>query len=242
MKNKVIIVGDSYTFGQGCLDREYYYDHKKEAWLGSPLTWDSTPSQHCWAALAQADFPNFEFCNISRPGNSNDNMVKQLAEVADGDTALVIFAASFHDRKLIKHFSHDIVAPWSINGQWKINGEQPQSYQDAKTQYTKHLYINEIGLNTTLMAILAGWSLAVLNQAKFAWSVPFFPNDPGPFVIPQSALHLTNLEYPSLNTYPFYKIGINSEIALAKDLHASEYGHQMYYQHEIKPLLNNLLT
>jgi hypothetical protein len=241
MKNKIIIVGDSYTFGQGCSDREHYYNRKTKTWVGNSFEYDLPPSAHCWSALAQSDFPNFEFHNLSRPGNSNDNMFRQLVNKIDNHTALVIFAASFNDRQLVKMHNGELLAPWLVNGSGlMIDKTYPQSYIDAKISFITHLYTEEIGENTTLMSLLSAWALSVMNQSQFVWSTPCL--DEVKFKIPECAAHLKNLEYESLNTYPFYKINVEDSLAIAIDGHASAYGHQQYYQHEIKPLLTRLLS
>ena len=239
MKNKIIILGDSYTFGQGCADRERYYDQDSRKWVGETNLFASGPSEHCWASLAQQDFVNYEFQNLSRPGNSNDNMFRTLVSKIDTNCELVILASSFNDRMLVKDHLSDECFPWSVNGWWEIDSVQPKNYSEAKAQFSKHLYTEKMGQNYAIMGIAAAWAMAVLNQSQFVWSCPNFGDTVS--VLPTSMTHLNNLQYTSLNTYQFDKLNVDHNSALANDGHANELGQKLYYEAEIKPMLQKLL-
>jgi len=58
MKN-ILVVGDSFSYGQGCSDRP---------WNQKP--YKASPSQFAWPALLQKELPEYNIINISYPGNS----------------------------------------------------------------------------------------------------------------------------------------------------------------------------
>lgn len=241
MKNKVIIVGDSYTFGHGCSDRVHYYDETTKKWVGDPDLNLRGPSQHCWATLAQRDFPNFEFINLALPGNSNDAIFKSLSESIDLETKLVIFAGSFANRMLIKSHNDESVDSWIVGAQWlKFEPTQPTSYLSAKEMFIKHLYHNVMGENISVATILGSWALAILHQAEFMWSFPI--GEPMLDEKNLNAIHMQGLQFPSISRYRFDEMfNIEFESILAVDRHVNDLGHKLYYQQEIAPRLKTIL-
>jgi len=243
MKNKIIIVGDSYAYGHGLPDRVHYYDQKSKSWIGQSWAEDAPPSVYCWASLAGRDFTNFEFLNVSIPGNSNDNMFINLLNEIDDRTALVIFAGSMPARTIIKHHTVDeMVVPWIVRAETIEYDKQPKAYAAAKENFVKHLYNNKIGNTHSSMAIIAAWAVALLHQAKFAWCVPRLESD----LLNEKGLtiaHIKEMSFPSIINYEFApKFGPNWQDFEAADGHINEYGHKLYYEAEIKPLLTRLLS
>lgn len=243
MKNKIIIVGDSYTFGHGCSDRIHYYDKQSETWIGDQAINVKGPSQHCWASLAARDFSKYEFINLSAPGNSNDNIFKGIADTVDLNTELVMFAGSFSNRMLIKDHGSESVFPWIVGMNWlPSEPTQPKSYFTAKESFIKHLYIDSMGNNYTVMAIMSAWAASILYQSKFVWSIP--GHEPTLVDKQLTTVHMQSLQFLSIARYPFNdKFNIQDEsVYLAADGHINDYGHNLYYETEIKPLLTRLLS
>lgn len=240
MKNKIIIAGDSYAFGHGLSDRVHYFDYKSKTWIGDADAIRS-PSYHCWPSLASRDFTNFEFLNISLPGNSNDNMFLQLVDSIDYDTTLVIFAGSMIDRTIIRNFTDDEhIVPWIVRVEPPEWTSQPNAYTTAKENFIKHLYSSKIGKARSSTAILAAWALALTHQSMFAWSVPRLETE----LINSKELsnsHIKGMNFPSIVNYQFdEKFGLRDYHVA--DGHINEVGHLLYYENEIKPLLTRLLS
>lgn len=243
MKNKVIIVGDSYTFGHGCSDRTHYYDQKTKTWIGDTSICLKGPSQHCWASMAARDFGNYQFVNLGLPGNSNDNIFRSLLDIIDLSTELVIFAGTFSNRMLIKHHDSESVFPWIVGMNWlSVEHGQPKSYFTAKESFIKHLYHDAMGDNYAVLAVLAAWATSMLHQSKFVWSIP--AQEPVLTDKQLTSVHMKSLQFPSIARYPFFdKFNIQDEsVYIAADGHINDYGHNLYYETEIKPMLKNLLT
>ena len=242
MKNKIIIVGDSYTFGHGCVDRIHYYDAIQNKWVGDQDLNKRGPSEFCWASLARRDFTNFKFFNLSQPGNSNDNMFKALSDVIDNDVALIIFAGTFANRILIKDSNSDSIVPWIVGMQWLSTYPQPKEYGNAKESFVKHLYQDSMGDNSAAMACIAAWGLSIANQTKFIWAIP--QREPVLEHNLLSTIQMQNLQFPSIARYPFFeKFDLKpNTMYLAADGHVNDYGHNLYYETEIKPLLTRLLS
>lgn len=244
MKNKVIIIGDSYAFGHGCSDRIHYYDQNTKKWIGNPDFFLDGPSQHCWAGLAKSDFPKFEFINLAKPGNSNDNMFKELSETIDENVALVIFSGTFANRMLIKSdvIDKNEILPWIVGAYWlEMEINRPKSYISSKEAFIKHLYHDAMGENYAILSILAAWATSILYKSKFIWS---FPLEETMLTNRNLTLaHMKNLQFPGIARYPFVTtFGVDQYSVVAADGHINDYGHRLYYDQEIKPLLTTLLA
>ena len=63
--NRVIVLGDSFTFGHGCSDRVYYYDEDLKKFIGDiKLVKQCIPSEYCWPSLLQKEFPSLKVYNL----------------------------------------------------------------------------------------------------------------------------------------------------------------------------------
>jgi uncharacterized protein involved in high-affinity Fe2+ transport len=88
---------------------------------------------------------------------------------------------------------------------------------------------------------LAAWATSVLNQSKFVWSIP--AQEPVLADKQLTSVHMKSLQFQSIARYPFgptFNIQ-DAHVYLAVDGHINDYGHNLYYETEIKPLLKNLL-
>ena len=79
--DRVIVLGDSFTFGHGCSDRVYYYDEDLKKFVGdiTPMN-QCIPSEYCWPALLQKEFPRLKVHNLSQPGHCNQGMFRDLLD------------------------------------------------------------------------------------------------------------------------------------------------------------------
>jgi hypothetical protein len=243
--DRVIVLGDSYTFGHGCSDRVYYYDEDLKKFIGDrTLLEQCIPSKYCWAALLQKDFPNLTVHNLSQPGHCNQGMFRDLLDFYvkyDYNlNDLIIFNGTFSDRIEVRTMYHlDQVGPWAIGWEYMTGGDYKE-YITAQKYYTKHLYHEKIGINLTLSSLLGAYSYSTLNKHKFLYSLP---DDAHPSIIPNIRC-INNHAIPKIFSYDFsgiddYQFNVTCE---SKDTHTNEKGHQIYYEKEIKPRIQNLIS
>ena len=153
------------------------------------------------------------------------------------------FGHGCSDRILIKDPDVDVVRPWIVGTQWlAADSNQPKSYLSAKESFIKHLYHESMGENTTAMTVIAAWAVSIIHQSKFVWSLP--RQEPVLNDKQLQSIHMQSLQFPSINRHPlFTKFNIQDQnIYLAVDGHINDYGHRLYYEAEIKPLLTTLLS
>lgn len=242
--DRVIVLGDSYTFGHGCLDRIYYYDEDLKKFVGDvTLLQQCIPSEYCWAALLQKEFPNLTVHNLSQPGNCNQGMFRNLLDFyiyRECNTRdLIIFNGTFSDRIEVRTMYHeDQVGPWAIGWEYMTNGEHKE-YISAQKNYTKYLYHELIGFNLTMSSLLGAYSYTTLNKHNFLYSLPHS----GHHLIEPNIRCINEHEIPKIHAYDFsgnndYQFNVTCE---AKDTHTNEKGHQIYYEKEIKPRIQKLL-
>lgn len=245
--NRVIVLGDSFTFGHGCSDRIYYYDEDLKKFVGDiKLIQQCIPSEYCWPSLLQKEFPRLKVHNLSQPGHCNQGMFRNLldfyVEYDYNLNDLIIFNGTFSDRIEVKaHNLVDTIGSWSIGWEYMSAGfdQAYKDYSSAQKYYTKHLYHEKIGINLTLSSLLGAYSYSTLNKHDFLYSLP---DRPHPSVKP-NIRHINNYEIPTISGYDFsgendYQFNITCE---AKDTHTNELGHQIYYEKEIKPRIQKMI-
>lgn len=213
---KIVVLGDSFTFGQGCSD--------------VPLVFAGIPSSYCWASLIQKQFP-VTVDNRAMPGYSNASILESLHQLLTTDIDLVIFCASFPARIQI-NFT-DYVSE-SVSPIW---GSAQNNLQigNAVKLYYKYLYSNRIGYTNTITSLLAAYGAAKLVGAEFLWSKPDNLESDTP--IPAGSISDRVFEY--LNEQQFlsstdFKYTSNE---LAPCGHPNNDGHARYYKEIIEPLL-----
>jgi hypothetical protein len=253
-KTKVIIVGDSFTFGHGCADRVFYYDHKLKVFVGDydPFR-DLSPSEHCWAALLQREYPNLEVVNLAKPGHCNTAIFKDAAtylinnEIREGD--ILLYNGTKCDRIEVATGDNGPPVSWVMGWDHMAQQKDVVDYNIAKKLYIKYLYHDEIGLNYALASVMGAYGYASANKLKFSWNLPMihYPSDPGiidkSFLkrIPKSVL---SLETPSIAAWDFsgvhdYDFNVT---CVGKDYHTNDKGHVIYYEKQIKPLIEKFLN
>ena len=253
-KTKVIIVGDSFTFGHGCSDRVFYYDHKLKKFVGdyNPKT-DLTPSQHCWAALLQREYPDLEVINLAKPGYCNTAIFKDLSiyvstnEIKEGD--IVLFNGTHPDRMEVATEQCEHPVSWVMGWDHQAQQEDEIDYNIAKKMYIQHLYHDQIGVNYSVASLMGAYGYASANKLNFAWNFPILFRPPSPGVLstdfltmlPNSLLenrkpHIANYDFSGVNDYEF-NLTCN-----CVDNHTNDKGHLIYYEQQIKPLIEKFLN
>ena len=244
MNKRIIILGDSFTFGHGCLDRIYYYDEDLKKFVGDITPMEKCiPSEYCWPALLQKDFPNIEVFNLSQPGHSNQGMFRNLLEFyskhAYISDDLIIFNGTFSDRIEIRSaFDEDTIGSWAMGWEYMSLVENFKEYVSAQKDYIKYLYHEKIGFNLTVSSLLGAYGYATSNNHSFLYSTPI--------ISPEMLLHTKKIfpdriipiiwyDFSGKNNYEF------NVTCQAKDTHINERGHQIYYEKEIKPRIQQFL-
>jgi hypothetical protein len=244
--DRVIVLGDSYTFGHGCSDRIYYYDEDLKEFVGDRTPMEHCiPSEYCWAALLQKEFPNLEVFNLSQPGHCNQGMFRDLLEFYDKhayiSNDLIMFNGTFSDRIEIRTmYTDDKIGSWAIGWEYMTGGQNFTEYVSAQTNYTKYLYHEKIGFNLLLSSLLGAHSFSTLNKHDFLYSLPRRGH---PSIKPNIEC-ITGHEMPEIFEYDFsgindYQFNVTCQ---AKDTHINERGHQIYYEKEIKPRIQQFIS
>lgn len=245
-KTKVIIVGDSFTFGHGCSDRMFYYDHELKEFVGD---WDPvtkiSPSNHCWATLLQKEYPNLEVVNLAEPGNCNTAMFRNLTDfitnnsIAEDD--IILLNGTNPDRIEISLPGQEIPKSWVLGWDHQSRWQRSTELNQAKELYVKHLYNDQVGFNYSLLTLLGSYGYAMTYKTKFAWSFPHhrepqvkdrFPSN----LLPQRIPHITEFDFSGQEDDEF------NLSCRSVDFHVNELGHSIYYEKQIKPLIEKFLN
>jgi len=212
---KIVVLGDSFTFGQGCSD--------------TPMGYIAKPSEYAWPSLIQKEFA-VTVDNRSRPGYSNASIVERLHQELTDDIKLVICCVSFAARIQIRRTEN---AAESIGPNWQSDRTFPQ-LETAVEHYYKYLYSDRIGHASSITTLLAAYASAQLVGADFLWCMP------DPVHIPSLNNHvldrLRDSQFLSFADFKWTK----AESSVCD--HPNNDGHQRYYNQVIVPVLKNKLT
>lgn len=214
---KILVVGDSYAYGEGCIDRQ-----------NNRNDWDLRPSEHCWANLIQNYF-NIPVTNLSLYGIDNLSIFAKIKNCNYKDYDLIIFAGT-HECRIQVCDPLDQNATRTILANFNPNWSVPNSnlYNQAHLSYFKYFYSELIGTNISIASILAAYSLTQMTRAKFLFSLPQGITD----------VLLTDLDkfrFTACYDFPYTK----NQLALCR--HPNELGQNAYFESVIKPLIQNLL-
>lgn len=245
-KRKVIIVGDSFTFGHGCSDRVFYYVHELKEFVGD---WDplkvNTPSQYCWSVLLQKEYPNLEVVNLAEPGNCNTAMFRSLTDfIANNSIAeddIILLNGTNPDRIEIALPGTEIPQSWVLGWDHQSRWARSTEFNHAKELYIKHLYNDQIGFNYSLLTLLGLYGYAMTYKTKFAWS---FPRHRAPQVKDRAPPNLLSHLIPHIAEFDFsgkWDDAFNLSCR-SVDFHVNDLGHSIYYEKQIKPLIEKFLN
>jgi len=243
---KIIVLGDSFTYGHGCSDRVYYYDHKNKKYVGEYF--DATtkpPSEFSWPSLLQKDYPQYEVINLAKGGTSNQTMARDFMEYKQNnsmeDVALVMFNSTFIDRIEVASYQHlDATHNWLLS--WDIPEKvEPAEYTLAKKLALKCLINDDILGHQATMSLLSVKAFAQHYGIKFLWSTVFeigfheFHSDVLNEFNEDRFPHIYKYDYSGTMDFDF-----NSKF-VAEDNHTNTLGHIMYYKKVILPKLKTIL-
>lgn len=243
---KIITLGDSFTFGHGCSDREYYYDHDTKTFIGDHRPFkENIPSQYCWPTLLQQHMHEVEVINLSQPANSNQGLFRNLLTYCETNTInegdIIIFNGSFPGRIDIASGARpEVTVPWVMGWDHQSQMENEIEYNVAKKMYITHLFNDSIGYAQSLSSVLATHAFATMYKAKYIWSLPnhVYPKEVLDKLKPINHLRITDLckyDFSGTNTYDFNKT------CFAPDYHVNNLGHSIYLQKQIIPVIQSLL-
>lgn len=212
---KIMLAGDSYTFGQGCSDNSLY-----------------SPSEFCWGSLISKTYTKFTVMNYSAPGVDNLTIAKQVWENLSDRPDLIIFCSTSALRIQV----NDPVNPgkyiFSINPNYDypLLRQEPsgKKFLEAAEYYYRYLYNDQTGNNYTASAILSAYACSCLIGAEFLWSLQTTSQI--------KILHqIGSKQFQSMFDFPLSK----EEIAPCQ--HPNDAGHRRYFSQFIEPLLQKYL-
>lgn len=234
---KIIILGDSFTFGQGCADRLWYWDEKLKKFIGNQYKANEGPSIHAWSNHLQKDYPNYKVINLAMPGTDNTTISQTAQRKIDADTALVILNSAPENRIQIKHYNWHMPTSWNLSA---IDDEL-KAYADAQNMFVKHLYHPSVTKQLTVNAILSIIATCQYHNVKFIFGASEvtdlikFSNIMKNMHEHNGILHIAELIYPS-----FAGVKPINEF-FAPEGHVNEIGHEFYYNNVIRPRVNGYL-
>lgn len=230
MKN-ILILGDSFTYGQGCKDRIY---------IDMNLL---PPSEHCWSSLLAKDYPDYEVINLARPGADNTSMSLLAQNNINSDTQLVMFNVTPPGRLPIRNEYGEGLVSWQLSEAINKNTNPNVGMGVAKQAFLKYMYhektLNIISVN----AILAAYSAANIMGVKFIMSCPYMyelQNESVAFSELRNTHNITNILALTNEMCEGYEMELDHSM-IAPDFHANEIGHKHYYDTVIKPAVKDYL-
>lgn len=215
---KIVVVGDSYVYGQGCSDRAAYID-------------DSGPSNYCWASLLQQHYPTWDVKNYGHPGADNVNIVKELQQQLQQDIKLIIFCSSFISRIPVRHPYAENDCTMPVSPHWTAHIDEP-GFNESVAKYYKHLYSDVVGIDIMTNSLLAAYCATKLIGADFLWSRPVRHH---PEVPSQIIDWFGRCEFKSACDFDY------TADELAPCRHPNNNGHARYFKEVITPLIDNFL-
>jgi hypothetical protein len=210
---KILVVGDSYTNGQGCSDI-------------SKDPEDLSPSNLCWAALLQKKIAGSTVKNLAMPGLDNVTIARLVWDNVDPTIDAIVFCASFISRIQVKHYDVDGITA-SILADFKhSNSQEFKEYNSAVNNYYRYLYNDRVGENISVASLMSAYACARQINARFYWSFSHYHE-----IANNPALKLIeNHRFTSCSDFDYKK----SELAPCR--HPNDAGHLRYFQEVIDPL------
>jgi len=244
MKKNIIVLGDSFTYGQGCSDKDFYYDSELKRNVGDRVDFYKGPSNYCWASLLQRLYTNYNVINLAEPGNDNSYMLVNAYKHADENTSLIIFSGTMTDRMHVYDMLSGDVATWVM----AVTSDEVPALEDygtaidskgyeelklsylAKKYFMKYLYTEKMFSVYALNALYAACGLAQRYNAKFIWSG--YP-------------HKDHLHEEYTNKLIDMKIVpatfCSQSVYRSKDKHLNNLGHELYFNTILLPKIKEIL-
>lgn len=236
---KILVLGDSITFGHGCSDRQYYWDNQQNKYIGDS-DFSGGASQHCWAQHIQDDL-NYSVTNLSKSGNNNTNMAWQCMQAVHENNQHfdhIIAAFSYDDRFEWAHpDSRDMVCASALHPPQLLLNKYPQ-WDQAIGLFAAELYHPGWGIKLSHMALNTVANIAREIGAQFNWSAPEFDRTNNSATISPA---LRSTQIPSMIKH--FGLWHNGRMLTSADTphcavdgHPSELAHKEYFQKVISPL------
>lgn len=238
---KVLVLGDSITYGHGCPDRNWYWHRTENRYVGNQDSFSKGPSDYCWASLLRQDL-NVEVKNLARSGNNNINMIwEAIAELQSAETPYThVFANfSYDDRLEFAHPSEGVSTSKSAMHTPDFLKRIDSGWDKGVELFTEKLYHPDWGVKLTHSTIYALQGLAEEYNLKYFWSVPEFNQTHG------SKLLSAKCRRQQLTSIISYCKIWNPDTCdsnfgtpyVAPDGHPNEAAHAVYYNDIIRPIL-----
>jgi hypothetical protein len=218
LKN-ILVLGDSFSYGQGCLDR---LEHD---------TFIHPPSMHSWPSLLAGDLikTDYRIINKSRPGNSIMGMFDNLLDYKE-PIDMIIFAVTSFERILIAgQRNPDKVTNWVIGVDAPYDPEMI-TYNTSKEMYRKYLVNDKIMHLHKIAYMSAVFNYATKQKIKCLYSIPKIYNYDYSSIESDGIQFEHMCDWDAPTTYR-----ANKNTYTAPDGHPNELGHLIYYEHVIKP-------
>ena len=244
---RIVILGDSYTFGHGCSDREYYYDQAIQTFVGDYEPFEKRiPSKFCWANLLQEKYSNIEVVNLSVPGHCSQGMFRDLSNYYYNNTYspndMIMFNGTFSNRiEIALGDMPEVTVPWVMGWDKQSYDEGKMQYNIAKKMYITHLFNDDIGYNLSITGLMAAYAFAHSRNLKFLWSLPTYDYSAKvlhnilPSMKSTNISEIVNYDYSGKLDLKF------NETCVASDFHINDKGHAIYFEREILPAIQRLL-
>lgn len=203
----ILIVGDSFTYGQGCSDcragdvANSYPDFDK-------------PSVHAWPALLQETLCDDRIINASRPGNSLGGMFIDILKYCEHNTIdLIVYSGTHSARMPMPDYRN-----WTMH----VMEDDNPNVTRAKEYYLKYM-TNELLIDTNAYAyFMAAYGYARAREIPFVYSLPE----------PNLCNHMPKADgrFDSMMTVSFPDNYYTDTTVFKFDPHPNEAAHMQYYQ------------
>jgi hypothetical protein len=245
---KIVISGDSFTYGQGCKDRISFFQKSTNRWIENFNSHHAPPSEYAWSSLLKKQYPEIEIVNVARPGADITYICQSILDhIYDAD--IVFFGATSLNRMQIQ--SRKGNAPYSLifSNYANDNNYRKTKDNDEYTQsidfFIKNLYLEEYFTTVFVASIWSIYGQCLKRNIPFIWS-SYNSN------LNSEKQYIKNLIAP-LNELDTFRILCITDFVFNhltpdagkknrhEDGHANEYGHEHYFNSEILPVFSKLI-
>jgi hypothetical protein len=240
---KIVISGDSFTFGHGCKDRVSFTSKKTGEFINN-FNPDQGPSEYSWPSLLQKKYPEHKIINLAFPGVDNTYIFKSIIDHIDGADIVFVGSTSMNRMQIATSDGLNVQSlVFSSYNTSRSNGKI--EYEKAIELFLKHLYTESYFASVFVSTIWAVYGQCLKKNIPFIWSVNI-----------ETARAIKEKKYESLLKsldqlktfeiedlcYYFHFNRLDLELYLHEDSHANEYGHEYYFNHEILPVFSKLIN